>query len=105
MVQEYNHHLSSVNTVTFYDDGRKFASTSDDKKMLLWEWDIPVPIKYIAEPGMHSMPAVTPSPDGTLSWSWSSSLLMFLALMVCCGVVVCFQGWVDPRGAGRLALQ
>ncbi len=64
MVQEYNHHLSAVNTVTFYDNNTKFASTSDDKKMLLWEWDIPVPIKYIAEPGMHSMPAVTPSPDG-----------------------------------------
>ena len=64
MVQEYNHHLSAVNTVTFYDNNTRFASTSDYKKMLLWEWDIPVPIKYIAEPGMHSMPAVTPSPDG-----------------------------------------
>ncbi len=63
MVQEYNHHLSAVNTVTFYDNCTKFASTSDDKKMLLWEWDIPVPIKYIAEPGMHSMPAVTASPQ------------------------------------------
>lgn len=64
MVQEYNHHLSAVNTITFYDDAAKFASTSDDKKMLLWEWDIPVPIKYIAEAGMHSMPAVTASPNG-----------------------------------------
>ncbi|EWM29450.1 pre-mrna-processing factor 17 [Nannochloropsis gaditana] len=64
MVQEYNHHLSAVNTVTFYDNNSRFASTSDDKKMLLWEWDISVPIKYIAEPGMHSMPAVTPSPAG-----------------------------------------
>ena len=42
MVQEYNHHLSAVNTVTFYDNATRFASTSDDKKMLLWEWDIPV---------------------------------------------------------------
>lgn len=71
MVQEYNHHLSAVNTVTFYDDGRRFASTSDDKKMLLWEWDIPVPIKYIAEPGMHSMPAVTASPDGACTRAWT----------------------------------
>jgi pre-mRNA-processing factor 17 len=42
MVQEYNHHLAAVNTITFYDDNKRFASTSDDKKMLLWEWDIPV---------------------------------------------------------------
>ena len=53
MVQEYNYHLGPVNTVTFFDNGRKFASTSDDKKILVWEFDIPVPIKYIAEPEMH----------------------------------------------------
>ena len=44
--QEYNHHLQPCNTVTFFDDGRKFVSTSDDKKILVWEFVIPVPIKY-----------------------------------------------------------
>ena len=62
--QEYNYHLQPCNTVTFFDRGRKFASTSDDKKILIWEYDIPVPIKYIAEPEMHSVPSVTLSPSG-----------------------------------------
>lgn len=62
--QEYNHHLAPVNTVTFFDQGRRFASTSDDKKVLVWEFNIPVPIKYVSEPGMHSMPAVTSHPSG-----------------------------------------
>lgn len=64
VVQEYNHHLQPCNTVTFFDDGRKFVSTSDDKKVLVWEFDIPVPIKYIADPGMHCIPAVTVHPSG-----------------------------------------
>ena len=29
----------------------------------VWEYDIPVPIKYIQDPSMHSVPAVTVSPD------------------------------------------
>merc|ERR1711991_26067 len=62
--QEYNYHLQPCNTVTFFDGGRKFVSTSDDKKLLVWEFDIPVPIKYIQEPDMHSMPAVTLNPSG-----------------------------------------
>ena len=62
--QEYNHHLQPCNTVTFFDEGRKFVSTSDDKKLLVWEFDIPVPIKYIADPGMHCIPAVTMHPSG-----------------------------------------
>lgn len=64
VVQEYNHHLQAVNSVTFVDDNKRFVSTSDDKKILIWEWGIPVPIKYISEPSMHSMPAVTLHPSG-----------------------------------------
>ncbi|KAI9991896.1 hypothetical protein PInf_017307 [Phytophthora infestans] len=64
IVQEYNHHLKAVNSVTFVDDNKRFVSTSDDKKLLVWEWGIPVPIKYISEPGMHAMPAVTLHPSG-----------------------------------------
>jgi pre-mRNA-processing factor 17 len=62
--QEYNYHLQPCNTVTFFDRGRKFVSTSDDKKILVWEFDIPVPIKYLADPDMHSVPAVTVHPSG-----------------------------------------
>ncbi|ETV90526.1 hypothetical protein H310_14715 [Aphanomyces invadans] len=65
IVQEYNHHLQTVNAVTFVDDNRRFVSTSDDKKILIWEWGIPVPIKYVSEPGMHSMPSTTLHPSGS----------------------------------------
>ncbi len=56
--------MGPCNTITFFDNGRKFVSTSDDKKILVWEYDIPVPIKYIAEQNMHSIPFVTVHPDG-----------------------------------------
>eukprot|EP01007_Sphenomonas_quadrangularis_P002798 NODE_473_length_1445_cov_181.657593_g354_i0.p1 GENE.NODE_473_length_1445_cov_181.657593_g354_i0~~NODE_473_length_1445_cov_181.657593_g354_i0.p1 ORF type:complete len:423 (+),score=129.53 NODE_473_length_1445_cov_181.657593_g354_i0:29-1270(+) len=61
-VQEYDQHLGSVNTITFYDRNRKFVTTSDDKTIRVWEWDVPVQIKYIADPGMHSMPWVAKHP-------------------------------------------
>ncbi|EDV24566.1 uncharacterized protein TRIADDRAFT_26041 [Trichoplax adhaerens] len=63
IVQEYDRHLGAVNTVTFIDDNRRFVSTSDDKSLRVWEWDIPVDSKYIADPSMHSVPAVTLSPN------------------------------------------
>lgn len=63
--QEYNYHLEPCNTITFFDGGNKFVSSSDDKKLLVWEFDVPVPIKYIAEPDMFSIPAVTLHPQGT----------------------------------------
>ena len=63
LVQEYDYHLAAVNTITFVDEGRRFVSTSDDKTIRVWEFGIPVQIKYIADPGMHSVPAVTLHPS------------------------------------------
>jgi pre-mRNA-processing factor 17 len=33
--QEYNYHLQPCSTITFFDEGRRFVSTSDDKKLLV----------------------------------------------------------------------
>eukprot|EP01134_Creolimax_fragrantissima_P000479 CFRG0479T1 len=64
IVQEYDRHLGAVNTITFIDGGMRMVSTSDDKSIKLWEWEIPVDYKHIAEPGMHSVPAVAMHPQG-----------------------------------------
>lgn len=63
ITQEYTHHLAPVNAILFVDDhGTKMISSSDDKKILIWEWDIGVPIKYISDPTMHSMPCLALHP-------------------------------------------
>lgn len=63
IVQEYDRHMGAVNTITFVEEGRRMVTTSDDKSIRVWEWDIPVDMKYIADPGMHSMPAVAVHPN------------------------------------------
>lgn len=55
VVQEYDHHLGPVNTITFCDEDRRFITTSDDRSLRAWEYGIPVPIKYVAEADMFSM--------------------------------------------------
>ncbi|CAF3572186.1 unnamed protein product [Rotaria sordida] len=64
VVQEYDRHLGAINTVTFVDRNRRIVSTADDKNIRVWEWNIPVDFKYIADPTMHSMPAVAQSRNG-----------------------------------------
>ena len=61
--QEYNYHLGPVNAVCFYDEGRRFVSSSDDKTLRCWEFGIPVQIKLVADPSMHSMPSLQLSPN------------------------------------------
>lgn len=64
ITQEYDHHLAPVNTITFVEDnGTKMVTSSDDKKILVWEWDVGVPIKYISDPTMHSMPVISMHPS------------------------------------------
>lgn len=72
ITQEYDQHLGAVNTITFIDQNRRFVTSSDDKSLRVWEWGIPVVIKYISEPHMHSMPAVTVHPNG--NWFACQSL-------------------------------
>jgi pre-mRNA-processing factor 17 len=62
-VQEYDHHLGPVNTITFCDENRRFITTSDDKSLRAWEYNIPVPIKFIAEPYMFPMVASASHPN------------------------------------------
>ena len=64
VIQEYDRHLGAVNTITFVDENRRFVTTSDDKSLRVWEWDIPVDWKYISDPSLHSLPAVTLHPNG-----------------------------------------
>lgn len=42
---------------------RRFVNTSADKTIRAWDFDIPVVINYLADPHMHSMPAVTLHPS------------------------------------------
>ncbi|CAA7020742.1 unnamed protein product [Microthlaspi erraticum] len=72
ITQEYDQHLGAVNTITFVDNNRRFVTSSDDKSLRVWEFGIPVVIKYISEPHMHSMPAVSVHPNG--KWVAAQSL-------------------------------
>ncbi|KAK9472670.1 WD40-repeat-containing domain protein [Dipodascopsis tothii] len=79
IVQEYDHHLGAVNSITFVDDNRRFMTTSDDKSIRVWEWQINVPIKFIADPQQHSMPTAALHPSGkyVAAQSMDNTILVF----------------------------
>jgi len=82
IVQEYDRHLGAVNTITFIDNNRRFVSTSDDKSVRVWEWDIPVDFKYLADPSMHSMPytVISPNQKWLACQSMDNQIMIFNAL-------------------------
>ncbi|GFE53162.1 hypothetical protein protein [Babesia ovis] len=76
---EYSAHQSNVNTVTFFDESRKLVTTGDDRRMAVWEYNIPVAIKQLSDPSMHSMPAavVHPSEKFVLAQAMSNQILVY----------------------------
>lgn len=64
VTQSYTEHLGPVNTITFVDGNRKFASTSDDKKVFLWEYGIPIVVKHISDPEMQAIACADLHPNG-----------------------------------------
>ncbi|CAF9923221.1 MAG: hypothetical protein GOMPHAMPRED_002776 [Gomphillus americanus] len=63
-IQEYDHHLGPINSITFVDENRRFVTTSDDKSLRAWDYGIPVPIKFIAEPYMFALSRAASHPSG-----------------------------------------
>ncbi|CAD8171248.1 unnamed protein product [Paramecium pentaurelia] len=63
----YDEHLQAINTITYFNQNRKFVSSSDDKKLFIWEFGIPVVIKHISDPEMHAVTATAVNPSG-LNW-------------------------------------
>lgn len=59
----YDEHLGAVNSLTFIDGNRKFVSTSDDKKIFVWEFGLPVVVKHISEPELHAISKATVHPN------------------------------------------
>lgn len=80
-IQTYDEHLGSINSVCFLDDNKKFISTSDDKKVFLWEFGIPIVAKHISEPTLHtiSYTALHPSSRHFVGQCLDNSLVVFEA--------------------------
>lgn len=99
ITQEYDQHLGPVNTITFVDDNRRFVTTSDDKTIRAWDFDIPVTIKYIAEPYMHSMPAVTIHPSSKSETIFCDGISETWFIFAWCREIFCrsILGQPDPR--------
>ncbi|AMD22944.1 HHR175Cp [Eremothecium sinecaudum] len=63
VIQTYDHHTSAVNALKYFPDGSKFISSSDDKTVRIWDNQINIPIKQIADTSQYSMPWLQVHPE------------------------------------------
>lgn len=79
VVQTYDRHLGPITSLTFINENRLFVSSSEDNSLRVWEYGIPVETKIVSEPWMHSMPAITPHPNGNniLCQSLDNQILVY----------------------------
>ena len=59
----YDEHFGSINSLTFIENGDRFISTCDDKKIFVWDCGISNAIKHVADPLMHAISAAALHPD------------------------------------------
>lgn len=78
LIQKYDHHLGSINSITFLEN-KRFMSTSEDKTARVWDLQINIPIKLISDPTLHSMPFTRVHPEGKYiaAQSMDNTVLVF----------------------------
>jgi pre-mRNA-processing factor 17 len=78
--QTYDEHLGPVNSVVFVDNNKKFVSTSDDKKVFLWEFGIPVVVKHVSDPEQLAISQTALHPNGKYFVGQASDNKVFIFL-------------------------
>ena len=81
LVLEYNEHLGPVSAVSFCEDGNKFITSSDDRKIFVWNFGIPVVDKYASGTPGHAVPAIRVHPSGKffVGQSMNNSIVSYQA--------------------------
>lgn len=80
VIQTYDHHLGSINSITFLET-KRFISTSEDKTVRVWDLQINIPVKLISDPTLHSMPITKVHPHNKYfaAQSMDNSIMVFSA--------------------------
>lgn len=80
VIQTYDHHLGSINSVTFLET-KRFISTSEDKTVRVWDLQINIPVKLISDPTLHSMPVTKIHPQNKYfaAQSMDNTIMVFSA--------------------------
>lgn len=76
---KYEDHMDPVNCIVFTDNNKKFVSFGDDRKVLLWEFGVPLVIRSIQD---NDLPAIThaelhPSGEHILAQSSLNKICVF----------------------------
>ncbi|RCK64197.1 Pre-mRNA-processing factor 17 [Candida viswanathii] len=67
-IQTYDHHqggiIDLVNLASHEEgSGALFISSSEDKTVRFWKWQVNIPEKVITDPSQHSLPSIKPHPS------------------------------------------
>lgn len=80
IIQSYDHHLGTINSITFLET-KRFISTSEDKTVRVWDLQINIPVKLISDPSLHSMPVTRIHPQNKYfaAQSMDNTIMVFSA--------------------------